>query len=101
MANDKPKGLETMKAMWPRPRIGQHVRLKKNGRVAEVVMVTKARDVLKSMTEMEALLLGPRCQALYGIHWLDIYYEAIVMVPGTMMQQTIKPTDVDAIVEPD
>jgi hypothetical protein len=49
---------------------------------------------------MQALLLGPRCQALYGIHWLEIYYEAVVRVPGMMMQQTVRPTDIEAIVDP-
>jgi len=100
MELEKP-GLAAMKKMWPRPRIGQCVRLKKNGKVAEVITVTKARDVLKGMTEMNALLMGPRCQALYGIHWLDIYYEAIVQVPGTMIQQTVTPIDVEEIVERD
>jgi len=95
--NDQ-SGLAAMKRMWPRPHIGQSVKLK-NGKIAEVVTVTKARDVLKSMTEMHAMLLGPKCQALYGMHWLDIYYEAVVMVPGTMMQQTITPVDVEEIVE--
>jgi hypothetical protein len=98
MATEHP-GLAAMKEMWPRPRVGQWVKLKKNGKHAEVIQVTKARDVLKMMTEMQALLLGPRNQALYGIHWLDIYYEAIVMVPGSMMQQTVTPNDVEEIVD--
>lgn len=97
---DRKKSVEALREMYPRPRVGQWVKLKKNGRSAEVITVLKARDVLKGMTEMQALLLGPRCQALYGVFWLDIYYEAVVRVPGAMMQQTITPVDVEAIVDP-
>jgi hypothetical protein len=97
---DDKTAIEAMRKMYPRPRVGQYVKLKKNGRVAEVVTLSKARDVLKGMTEMQALLLGPRCQALYGIHWLEIYYEAVVRVPGMMMQQTVRPTDIEAVVDP-
>lgn len=85
--------------MWPRPRVGQFVKLRKNGTLAEVIIVTKARDVLKSKTELQALLLGPKCQALYGVQWLDVYYEAIVRIPGTASQFTVTPVDIDGIVD--
>lgn len=97
---DRGKSVEALRKMYPRPRVGQWVKLKKDGRLVEVVTVSKARDVLKGLTEMQALLLGPRCQALYGVFWLDIYYEAVVRIPGAMMQRTITPVEVEAIVDP-
>ena len=93
-------GLEAMRQMYPRPRVGQYVKLKRGGPAAEVIIVRKARDVLKTMNEMQAMLLGPKCQALYGVYWLDVYYEAIVMVPGAMVQQTVTPIDIEAILDP-
>lgn len=84
---------------WPRPRIGQFVRLRKNGKLAEVVLVQKARDVLRGMTELDAILLSPKCQALYGVHWLEIYYEAQVRLEGTETMITVTPNEVEQVID--
>lgn len=83
---------------WPRPRIGQKVRLR-NGRIGEVISVRTARDVLRTMTEDDALAMGPRTAALYGANWLEIYYEADVRPPNSMNMYTVRPNDVEAILD--
>lgn len=82
--------------MWPRPRVGQRVKLH-NGKVAEVLTLRKARDVLKGMTELDATLMGPKQQALYGKYWLEIYYEAEIMGPGAMGIAVVTPSQVESI----
>ena len=90
--------LKSLREMWPRPRVGQHVKLK-NGKVAQIVTVRKARDVLNTKTEVEAMLMGPTCKAIFGSEWLDIYYEASVILPGENDVRWVTPTDVESIVD--
>lgn len=84
--------------MWPRPRVGQWIKLKKNGRVVEVVVVRSAREVLKTMTETSAMMMGPTQQAIYGMHWLEVYYEAEYIAPGPTIGKAT-PNDVEAILD--
>lgn len=88
--------IDKLLTMWPRPRVGQSVKLR-NGKVAEVLTVRKARDVLKGMTELAATLMGPKQQALYGKYWLEIYYEAEVAGPGGMGIAVVTPSQVESI----
>jgi len=81
---------------WPRVRVGQRVRLLKNGAEGEVVGVRQARDVLRTMTEMDAIMLGPKCQALYGSRWLDVYYEADVRL-GEGALVTVGPNGIELV----
>jgi len=81
---------------WPRVRVGQRVRLRKNGAEGEVVGVRLARDVLRTMTEVDAMMLGPKCQALYGASWLDIYYEADVRL-GESALVTVGPSGIEQV----
>lgn len=78
--------------------MGQKLRLR-NGRIVEVIVVRKARDLLREMTELQATLMGSKNSALYGIHWLDIYYEAEVRVPNAVGTATVTPNDVEAILD--
>jgi len=71
----------------------------RSGKVAEVVVVRRARDVLRAMVEVEAMLLGPKNAALYGSDWLDIYYEAEVRIPNTIEIFTVRPSDVETILD--
>jgi hypothetical protein len=82
---------------WPKVRVGQRVRLRKNGAVGEVVGVRRARDVLRCLTELQAILLGPKCQALYGSGWLEIYYEADVRVGDSLVVSAITPNDIEQV----
>lgn len=85
-----------LSSSWPRVRVGQRVRLLKNGADGEVVGVRLARDVLRTMTEMDAILLGPKCQALYGVGWIDIYYEADVRL-GEGALVTVGPNGIERV----
>jgi hypothetical protein len=78
--------------------VGQKLRLR-NGKIVEVIVVRTARDVLRNMTEMEAILMGPKNSALYGVNWLDIYYEAEVRVPNTVAIAMVTPNDVEVILD--
>lgn len=86
--------------MYPRPRVGQRVKLK-TGRVVEIVTVRRAREVLSVMTEVEAMAMGPTMQALYGRHWLEVFFRAEAMVPGTARRQpsimNVEPVDIESI----
>jgi hypothetical protein len=79
--------------------VGQVVKLR-NGKKGQVITVLKARDVLKTKTDVEALLLGPQCQARFGEHWLDIYYEADVLFPGKVTLSKVSTMDVVEILDP-
>jgi hypothetical protein len=48
------------------------------------------------MTEMDAILLGPKCQALYGVGWIDIYYEADVRL-GEGALVTVGPNGIERV----
>lgn len=89
--------VEALQAMYPKPRVGQRVKLR-SGKVLEIITVRKARDVLKGMQEIDAVVMGPRMQALYGRHWLDVYYEAEAMRPGIPAIVKVTPVDVEEIV---
>ena len=88
----------SLEESWPRPRVGQRLKLR-SGRVVEVVLVRTARDVLRGMTELEAVLMGPKNAALYGIHWLEIYYEVEVRPPNSVDMFTVRPNDVESILD--
>lgn len=80
---------------WPRPSVGQHVRLH-TGVVVEVVMVRGAIAVLKTLTETVAYALTSRGRATYGKNWLDVYYVADVIArSGTYGQ--VEPSQVKEI----
>ena len=85
----------SLEESWPRLRVGEQVRLRRDGQVVEVITVRRARDVLRELTEMQAILMGPKNQALYGVNWLDIYYEAQVRLPGGGGTIMVTPTDVE------
>jgi hypothetical protein len=92
---------DNMDRMWPRPRVGQKVKLR-NGKVAEVIQVRAARDVLKSLNEVQAILARSKMSASLGTHWLDIYYEADVTIRGTAMSiKTISTMDVVEVMKSD
>jgi hypothetical protein len=80
---------------WTCPRVGQYVRLN-SGAVGEVILVRKAREILRTMTEGGALWLVANAKASYGQNWIDTYYEADIIVGG--MLTTITPRQVAAIV---
>ena len=82
--------------MYPRPRVGQRVRLK-NGRLVEILAVRRAREVLSTLQEHQAMMLGPKMQALYGRHWLEVYFEAEAIVPGVPRILKVEPVDIDRI----
>lgn len=85
-------------ASWPRPRVGQKVRLR-SGRLVEVILVRTARDVLRGMTEDQAVELGPRTAALYGANWLDVYYEAEVRGINGINTHIVRPNEVETILD--
>lgn len=87
----------TLNNSWPRVRVGNRVRLRRRELVAEVVVVRRARDVLRELTEEKALMLGPKCQALYGANWIEVYYEAEARIESTGALITITPNDVEAV----
>jgi hypothetical protein len=84
--------------MYPRPRVGQRVQLR-NGKIAEVINVRKARDVIRLKNEVEAVLMGQRYRAIFGIHWLDVYYEADAIMESTQAIVIVKTLDVDKILK--
>lgn len=92
----KRKVPERIRAIWPRPRVGDHIRLK-NGKVVEVITIQAARDVLKSKTEMEAELMGPQLRAIYGDWWIEVYYEAMVADLNGYNVGIVNPQDVSCI----
>lgn len=97
MDQETRRQVEAMQAMYPRPRVGQRVKLK-SGRVVEIISVRRARDVLGSLQEHEAMILGPRMQALYGKHWLEVYFEAEAIVPGVPRILKIEPANIETII---
>lgn len=94
------EALKRVQAMWPRPRVGQQVRTR-SGRVGEVITVAKARDIIRSKSEVEAMMMAPRLQASFGKHWLDVYYEADVVFSGRLGIQRVSALDVEEVLEPD
>lgn len=84
---------------WPRVRVGQRVRLRGKEALYQVVGVRRARDVLRGLDELSAMLLGPKCRALYGVNWLEIYYEADVRIGETAVV-TVTPNNVEQVFDP-
>lgn len=83
---------------WPRPRVGQVVKLH-DGRRGTVVVVRKANAVLKAMGEGEALLLSANQRARFGQNWREVYYQAdIIFQTGVL--HTIDTSHVESIHEP-
>lgn len=91
--------LEDLKKQWPRPRVGERVKLFGTRHIGEVVAVRGARDVLKLMKEVQAMRFGPDSQATYGPHWMDIYYQADVIVQKKL--RTVEPSEVEKVLPPD
>jgi len=89
--------LEDLKEQWPRPRVGERVRLQ-TGRVHEVISVRSARTVLSQLDEMTAMRLGTDKRATYGPLWLDVYYQADILENGVL--KTIEPNSVKEVLPP-
>lgn len=89
--------LEDLFKQWPRPRVGERVRLR-NGKIAEVLSVRGAIAIIKTMTDMQALQFWPMIQATYGPKWKQVYYQADIMVDGILRQ--IEPRDVEEVLPP-
>ena len=89
--------LQDLLKQWPRPRIGERVKLY-SGKVANVVAIRGARARLRTMTEPEAMRWGPDTQASYGPLWMDIYYQADIIVGGVFGQ--VEPKDVEEVLPP-
>lgn len=88
---------ENLLRAWPRVRVGQRVRVRGKRAIVEVVSVTKARDILLQLNDEQAARLGSDCASVYGPHWMQVYYEALCRVPGTMDTIRVKPNDIEAI----
>jgi len=87
-----------------RPRIGQHVQLFKTEQWYEVVSLRKARQILESLSEEQALLSRSRMSANMGPDWVKYYYEADVIQVGVSSIPrliTINTMDVKAIRDAD
>lgn len=93
------KAVEQLREQWPKPRVGERVKLHNTKHIGEVVAVRGASDVLRSMREVRAMRFGPDCQATYGPYWMDIYYQADIVIQKKM--KTIEPRDVEKVLPPD
>lgn len=91
--------VEDLKRQWPRPRVGERVKLWGAKHIGEVVAVRGAKDALKLMKEVQAMRFGPDRQAAYGPHWMEIYYQADVLVRGGI--RVVEPSDVEIVLPPD
>ena len=89
--------VQRLREMYPRPRVGQMVKLRSSGKFAEVIFVRRARQVLKGMQEVPAGMLGAQARASYGKFWLEVYYEAECKLMGTHRLITVRPLDVAEI----
>lgn len=87
---------ETLPDEWARPHVGQAVELRFGGTV-EVISVRKCNDLLRLMTEANAIVTGSRLAATYGKHWQSIYYEADGV--GRRGLVTFTPNDVVKILD--
>lgn len=83
--------------MWPQPRVGQRVKLR-NGHTCEVYTVRSAKDILKSKTEAQALVMIAEVQASFGQHWTEVYYEADVYWRGRII--TVDTRQVAEVIDP-
>lgn len=86
--------VEALQGMYPRPRVGQKVKLR-TGKVVEIITVRKAREVISLMTETEAMMLGPTMQARYGKHWLEVFFRAEALYMGRIVN--VEPIDIESI----
>jgi hypothetical protein len=91
--------IEDLKRQWPRPRIGERVKLWNTEHLGEVVSVRGASAVLSTMREIQAMRFGPDVQATYGPHWKEIYYQADVIIHNQL--RTVEPREVEKILPPD
>lgn len=90
--------IRKMREMYPRPRVGQHVRTRKQKRY-EVIAVRSARDVLRGMMENQAHGVGPTMEAKYGKGWLDTYFEAECIAVGSPRVVVLTPMDIEEIMD--
>ena len=89
--------LEALLKQWPRPRVGERVRLR-NGKIADVLAVRGAMALIKMMTDAQPLQFWPMIQATYGTEWKKIYYQADIMIDGAFRQ--VEPRDVEEVLPP-
>ena len=89
--------IRKLRELHPRPRIGQRVKLRKTGRIAEVIGVRKARDVIRFKNEVEALMMASRLQASFGSFWIEVYYEADIIIGDVMT--TVNTIDVEEVLD--
>lgn len=94
---DKASAIKTLQELHPRPRIGQRVKLKETVRLGEVIAVRRGRDVIRFMDEVQALQMHGRLQAAFGSFWIEVYYEADILVGDTMF--TVNTMDVVEVLE--
>lgn len=85
-----------MTTTWISVRIGYVVRLI-SGHEVTIVSMTKARDILRMSTEVGAITMSARLQAIYGVNWVDVYFEAEGMTEDNRMIK-VTPVDIDSIV---
>jgi len=90
--------LDDLKKQWPRPRIGERVKLW-DGHIGEVLSVRGANQVIKMMRDVQAMRFGPNTQATYGPHWRQIYYQADIALKNKV--RVIEPRDVEMVLPPD
>ena len=91
--------IEDLKKQWPRPRVGERVKLWSTKHIGEVISVRSAGQVLTLMKEVQAMRFGPDSQATYGPHWMEIYYQADVLVRDKI--KMVEPRDVESVLPPD
>lgn len=94
---ERKRKIAKLKESWPRPRIGQRIKLR-NGRIGEVVSVRSARDILKMKTEVQALMMISSMKPSFGVFWAEVFYEADLYLRGRMI--TITTREVDEILPP-
>ena len=86
-----------MVSQWKKLHTGDQVRLYNTDHVGEVVGVRMARDLLLCMNEIEAMRFGLYCRSLYGVNWMQIYYEADVVLNKKLV--VVKPTEVKEVIK--
>jgi len=84
---------------WPRPRIGERVRLRSDKKVYEVITVRGAKDILRTMDELQAMRFRPNVQSRYGKNWLSVYYRIEIRRHGVL--EAVEPNDVEEVLPPD
>ena len=63
-----------------------------------MVIVRRPKDILRAMTEAQALVFIARVRSSYGAKWMSFYYQAEAMVGGALV--TVEPNMVADITDP-